>query len=370
MPSFIWELPAVRPAAESVESTGQGIDHITEAIDRLPQQFRGKPKIEALLRVLLTPTVALEQASIDLLTLTLDNAVGESLNIFGRKVGQKQVDVTDTTFRSLIRARIRANKSSGMGNQVLLVARLVLSDYAAQDDVVAAGVMALQIVPQPPAAYVLRVLNMDVPWDLADLLAKSFLEKITADGVRAILEFSVRVDDELDAHDNAFTLDDATDIGSVTTGGGFGDANGTESSTYATLDLATVTSAPTINTVIRWPVAGIVGNGKRIAMHVDDGAGNNDVQAGVIVGSGSEFIDAFIRVDSDKTQLELEAIIDASGVIEVQTPSTTPAAGVGSADLWIFGTVDDEDGAYDPDVELSGGTGEELVGGFLTAAIE
>lgn len=226
MPEFIWELPATRPApTESVESGEGAIDHAQAAVDRLPRQFRGKPKIEALLRIFCAPMAALEQAFIDLLTQrTVDTAVGEQLNVLGRIVGQKQIDVTDTTFRSLIRARIRANKSSGMGNQVLLVARLVLSDYAAQDDVVAAGTLTLRIYNWGTASYVLRVEGVDLPWDLADLLATSFLPQITGDAIRPILEFDLQLDPDFDAHSRAFTLDDATDIGSITTGLGFGDS--------------------------------------------------------------------------------------------------------------------------------------------------
>lgn len=225
MPEFVWELPpsggSASSAPVSVESTDGVIDHAQAAVDRLPQQFKGKPKLEALIRILCAPMVALEQAFVDLLTKrTVETAEGVQLEVLARIVGQPIVDVSETTLRSLIRARIRANKSSGFGDQVLLVARLVLTDFAADPVVLAAGTLALEIEPQYPASFVLRVENVDLPWDLADLLSRSFLRLVKADGVRAILEFAPQ--DELasvDHHDTSFRFDGDAD------GGGFGDVS-------------------------------------------------------------------------------------------------------------------------------------------------
>lgn len=202
MPEFIWELPAIRPAPVEESAPGEGaIDHATAAVNRLPQQFR-KPKIEALVRIFCAPMAALEQAFIDLLTKrTVETAEGEQLNVLGRIVGQRQVNVTDTTYRSLIRARIRANKSSGMGDQILLVVRLVLSDYASQTDVAAAGTMRLRLIPYGRASYVIEVEDMDLPWDLADLLVDSFLSVISAAGLRVSLHFAPQNGVALDAYD-------------------------------------------------------------------------------------------------------------------------------------------------------------------------
>lgn len=225
MSEFVWELPASRPISVEESEPGEGaIDHAQAAIDRLPQQFK-KPKTQALLRILCGPMAALEQAFVDLLTKrSVETAEGEQLNVLGRIVGQPQVNVTDTTFRSLIRARIRANKSSGMGNQVLLITRLVLTDYAAQDEVIDAGTLQIGLDPQYPATVVIRPNGVDLPCDLAQLLTETFLRRVGGAGIRFLLEFDVQEDPDFDAHDRVFTFDDATDVGSITAGRGFDDA--------------------------------------------------------------------------------------------------------------------------------------------------
>jgi hypothetical protein len=207
MPEYVWELPSSSTSIEDTAETGEGtIDHAEAAVDRLPQQFR-KPKIEKILRIFCKPMAALEQAFIDLLTKrTVETAEGEQLNVLGRIVGQPQVDVTETTYRSIIRARIVANKSSGLGNQILRISRAVLSDYATQADVAAAGTMQIQLTPYYPAAFAVHVNGVDLPWDLANLLAESFLKFAAATGVRPYLEFIPQIDPDLVAYDDAFSL--------------------------------------------------------------------------------------------------------------------------------------------------------------------
>lgn len=201
----IWELPVNSLTPSSTVAVGGGaVDHTAEALSRLVTQFR-KPKMQAYIRALCKPMQRLEQAILDVIaSRDLDNAEGESLNIIGRLVGQPPRDVTATTYKSLVRARIPANKSSGLGNQVLRVVRLVLTDYASQDDVVEAGVMRLHLINYGHASFVIEVENMDVPWDLAQLVAESFLAKIAGTGIRGTLHFAVQQDVVLDAYTRVF----------------------------------------------------------------------------------------------------------------------------------------------------------------------
>jgi hypothetical protein len=211
MPEFIWELPAVRPTPTEEVGVGEGIiDHAEAAVNRLAIQFR-KPKIEAFVRALCKQMQPLEVALNALLTQRgIDVAIGAQLDLLGKLVGQEQIDVADTTYRSLIRARIRANRSSGMGNQILLVARLVFTDYAAQDDVVAAGVMKLEIANRNLASFALIAQSIALPWELAELFVTRFLRKIVGDGIRGVFEFTVLEDgDALDVFDEDFAFDDS-----------------------------------------------------------------------------------------------------------------------------------------------------------------
>lgn len=169
-----------------------------------------------LLRALLKPSIELENVYQQLLTeCTLDNAVGVQLATIGKKVGQGSEGLDDESFRTLCRARIRANKSSGLGDQVLFVARLVLGSYAATPAVLAAGTMKLALINYGNATFVLRVENVDLPWSLAMLLIGKFLRKMVGTGIRVIVEFVVQHDAVQNDHVHAFAFD--------TDGDGWGD---------------------------------------------------------------------------------------------------------------------------------------------------
>lgn len=216
MPEFVFELPEATPeldASGAIASVAGvvAIDHTAAALNRLVTQFR-KPNNQTLIRALCKPMQRIEQAFLDVIAArNVLDVEGESLLMIGRLVRQPVVDVEEATYKSLVMARIRANKSSGMGNQILRIVRLVLTDYASQPDVVAAGVMKLRLRNYGHAAYVLRVEAMDVPWDLAELVAVSFLRAITGTGIHARLDFVVQQDPDLDHYTEAFRFASVTD---------------------------------------------------------------------------------------------------------------------------------------------------------------
>lgn len=291
MPEFIWELPAVSPAAdESSSVSGGAIDHTAAALRRLVTQFQ-KPNMKAMVRAFVAPLQDLEQAIVDCLTnRTIDDAIGEQLNVLGRIVGQEQVDVTDTTYRSLVRARIPANKSEGLGKDVLLVVRLVLTDYSGQEEVVAAGVMSLQIVDRLRAEFALIVNAIDLPQDLAALVVEQFLREITGTGIRGVLEYTVQEDDSLEHHDDDFALDDLVSaFATATFAGGFS---------------------------VRAKTAGTAGNGILVEI-VDAGAGT----AGALVTDDPDHV--VVRFNTtpmdfttDTTWAALYALINTSAYVE------------------------------------------------------
>jgi len=231
MPEYVWELPPLLPESPepATEVTGMARAHADEAVERLALQFR-KPRMIALVRAYCAPMQALEQAFVDLITKrTIEDATGVTLELLAKLVGQRLIlDLDEDTLRSFIRARIRTNRSSGMGDQILRIARLVLTDYANRDEVIAEGTLSLVASNLGTAGYSLRVNGIDLTWELATVLAVDFLRVATGDGIRSILEFDVQLDDEFDAHDSAFTLDDASDPGSVTEGAGLADASESE----------------------------------------------------------------------------------------------------------------------------------------------
>ncbi len=103
-------------------------DHVARGLARLLQQFKGQPRIEALLTGYLEQVQELEDSLWDLRTLrSLDLAEGEQLDRLGEIVGQARGGLDDDNYRQLIRARIQANRSDGQADRLLLIARLVLS---------------------------------------------------------------------------------------------------------------------------------------------------------------------------------------------------------------------------------------------------
>lgn len=225
MAEFVWELPAIAPeaAASSPVAVGDGaIDHAQAAVDRLIQWFK-KPQNKAFIRALCKPMAALEQAFLDIIAQrNLDNASGEALNIIGRLVGQPKVDVAEATYKSLVRARIPANKSNGIGDEILLITRLVLSDYDKLDKDGEHDQLRIQAINNGHASFVIRIHDLDVPWDLAVLLQRSFLEKVAGTGIYASLSFTAQraAGIYLD-YQNTFSFRDRV---SGTGGVGFGDS--------------------------------------------------------------------------------------------------------------------------------------------------
>lgn len=154
-------------------------DHTELALARLPEKFRTKPKIRALITAMMSTKQSLEDAAIDVLTLfALDNATGFVLDALGKRVGQRRNGLDDDAYRRYIRARIATNRSSGTVNELIRVTRLVIDDST------------LHIVLKTVGAATLRVrIEGVLAANVADILI-SFLVRAKAGGVRLVLEFN------------------------------------------------------------------------------------------------------------------------------------------------------------------------------------
>jgi hypothetical protein len=85
--------------------------------------------IEKLLRVWLSGAAGLEYAAHQLfLERSVDSAIGAQLDVVGKLAGQKRNGLVDDVYRRYIRARIRANRSTGSLNDLLRVLDLVVYD--------------------------------------------------------------------------------------------------------------------------------------------------------------------------------------------------------------------------------------------------
>lgn len=137
--------------------------------------------IEKLLATFLEPLQELRNVYYDLLVnRRLDTAGGVQLRTIGKIVGQPWAGEDDDLYRRYIRARVRVNRSSGTIPELNKIARLIVGDDAT---------IQIQTRNYYPAAIRIRIYNMEVDADLADLLLK-MLSQAVSGGVRLIVETS------------------------------------------------------------------------------------------------------------------------------------------------------------------------------------
>lgn len=155
------------------------IDLIARALSRLPSMYRSTGDVETntekALRALLAPAPALQTAALAVLaSLDVDTAVGFMLERIGKRVGRPRNGVLDDeVYRRYIRAQISANKSDGLIEDILTVARLVVFDEDA----------ALRLVNLGGASYILYVEGIALPTDVAATLSTSDLSgTVVTDG--------------------------------------------------------------------------------------------------------------------------------------------------------------------------------------------
>lgn len=116
---------------------------------------------------------------------SIDTAAGVQLDMIGAVVGQLRQGLDDTTYRRYIRARIAANRSNGVSEDLIRVALLVLADASPY----------VQLDPQVIATEVVRILNDPLSDTVANALLL-FLQDAVAAGVRIILESQYVVDSD------------------------------------------------------------------------------------------------------------------------------------------------------------------------------
>lgn len=204
MSTVTWYIPggpASSPTVETELAAGK-VDHVAAALARLPQQFRGKPKIEALLTALVTPCASLEDALWQLLVERgVDSAIGAQLDQLGGVVGQERGGLSDADYRRYIRARIAANRSRGNFEDLIRVANLVINDDAA----------TIETVTQN-GTVVVRLRGVLATDSLAGVVL-SFLQDSVSGGIRVVLESFLVADSDTFFTDNMRTLAGAHVIG-------------------------------------------------------------------------------------------------------------------------------------------------------------
>lgn len=160
--------------------------------------------IRKFLRVILAPLQDIENMYQALLTeRSIYTAVGAQLDVIGKLVGQLRNALDDDDYRRYLFARVVANKSSGLTEELIKVARLIIDDPAAYIYVQNGG----------DATVIMRIEDLAVSDELGAILM-AFLLVTVAGGVRIIVERSSDDPaDWLDFDDDVDTLDEQNMIG-------------------------------------------------------------------------------------------------------------------------------------------------------------
>src|SRR3954447_2705445 len=129
-------------------------DQVARAKARLLHQYKdtAAPGVSDVMEALGGEVQALEDALFTVVDdTTADGSQGVNLDRIGALVGQDRLGMDDATFLLWVKARIRANRSSGSIDQILAIFMLLNPGAS------------LQVVEQFPAAFELRIDNVAIP---------------------------------------------------------------------------------------------------------------------------------------------------------------------------------------------------------------
>lgn len=174
------------------------VNRVASAAARLPGYMRRTRWLELLAAVSAEVQEVEDMWLAMLASNAIDAAVGDQLDQIGALVAQPRGGALDVDYRRRIRAKVATNRSLGLVEDIVRLARLVVND---------AGV-AVSLQNAGFASYILSLSGNAVTDDTAADLA-AFMRKATSAGVRGVLE-SATVDD-----DDAFTLDGPAGLGFV-----------------------------------------------------------------------------------------------------------------------------------------------------------
>jgi hypothetical protein len=124
------------------------LDHVDQALDRLPEGYRGQPITAALIEAIVTPLQTLEGAAAAVKPWRdLASVEGRPLEVIGRILKVRRNGLSDTDYRARLRAEIAVLHSDGLAESILHITRLTLG--------IAAGYLRLK--SRPPASFYLTV---------------------------------------------------------------------------------------------------------------------------------------------------------------------------------------------------------------------
>jgi hypothetical protein len=183
-----------------------GNEHFHAALVKLVGPFWGRPRIASLLLAMTRRVQELEDAAWEVLEIHhIDNADTARLNVLGRIVGQPRFWADDEIYRAVIRAKIAANKSRTLTDDLINVIHIATGSTP-----------EIQVHHYSPAT--MAVLPHEA-FTEAEIEALIFLLPRTRSlGVRMHVFISHIDDGDYDYESTGIDLDDTTDPGSVDPG--------------------------------------------------------------------------------------------------------------------------------------------------------
>lgn len=155
--------------------------HKEQMLARLLFQYKDRPNIAKILTVVAARYQGLEDARWQLLTERyIDTAVGVQLDVIGRLIQQERgTSANDAEYRLRLRARMRANQSSGTVEDILAVFAALLGGY---DD--------LELAQYYPAALILSIIGEEPLTATEGALFAGFLADSRAAAIDAQFHYS------------------------------------------------------------------------------------------------------------------------------------------------------------------------------------
>lgn len=110
-------------------------NYVARGKARLIEQYKNKPRVEAVLESGLIQVQALEDAAFQVINADIFTATGDALAKWGKIVGQENPGLPDDDYRVLILTRIAVNRSNGHPDELIRIVQLI-GELFAEDPVI------------------------------------------------------------------------------------------------------------------------------------------------------------------------------------------------------------------------------------------
>ncbi|MGL4442054.1 MAG: hypothetical protein ACRCU1_00420, partial [Alsobacter sp.] len=161
------------------------LDHVALALSRLPQRLQKRRWQELTAALARSRQKAEDTLHAMLAARSISVAVGAQLDVIGSIVAQPRDTPDDVVYRRRIRAKIAVNRSSGLPDDLLRIARIVIDDLGARLNVT--GSNATATIQQDGVAV-----SDELAGDLA-----AYAQRAASAGVRVLLQSNPTDDEDM-----------------------------------------------------------------------------------------------------------------------------------------------------------------------------